>query len=859
MDGSFKASLVALALASFPFCSDAAGLGGISVYSGLGQPLRAEIPVSATTSELDSLSARVGSPEAFRQANVAYSPSAAAVRVSVDRRGSRPVLRLSTDRPLNEPFVELVLELDWAAGRLVRNFTFLLDPVDLVRPAPVAARVDTPAAAPAARATAPAQVPTRAGAGDATRYAVRRGDTLHRIASAHQHPGASLDQMLVAIADANRNAFDGGNMNRLRAGSVLDIPAAERVRTLDGAAARREVLAQAADFEAYRRRLAGVTAQAPATPEPAAEQQAAGTIVPRVEEARPEVEGDQLRVSSAEQAGTAGGGDAASRLQVLEEELVSREKSLEDANARLAQLEQSVRDLRTLLELRSEAMGQVQQQAGALNAETDGATVAVAPPLPAAPAEPAAPAAAPASVEPSLVDDARLLAGGGAVAALLLGLLAYRSRKRRAEALDRGLSPLAGAAAASHTVLGTPGGQQVDTSASVLHTEFSHGGLAAIDADEGVDPVAEADVYIAYGRDAQAEEILQDALRTDPDRAAIALKLLEIYGRRKSVKQFDLVAADLYARTGGKGADWSRAAAMGRAIDPDNPLYRDIEAGPMTAAEAPTEIPPLGKSAALAATFAGGAGAPAGAAGAHANQPAEAALPDAPRPSEESVLPLEFELGLGAGTAAPGAFGPAASPQPAPGAAPARHWAAEETVPALAFEVDFDASEVAQAQADLRAAATSGLDFELGGLGEAAGDGASEPAGTPAPAGAKPAPAGFDFSRLDFDLELDAPAADDATPDPALPALELPSVADAPAPHTMEPDATQPGDDWTESMVAAEELGAGSEEAATKLELARVYDELGDRDGARELLEEVIREGSLGQQAAARQMLARFG
>ena len=160
MDGSFKASLVALALASFPFCSDAAGLGGISVYSGLGQPLRAEIPVSATTSELDSLSARVGSPEAFRQANVAYSPSAAAVRVSVDRRGSRPVLRLSTDRPLNEPFVELVLELDWAAGRLVRNFTFLLDPVDLVRPAPVAARVDTPAAAPAAtpRCSRPARM-----------------------------------------------------------------------------------------------------------------------------------------------------------------------------------------------------------------------------------------------------------------------------------------------------------------------------------------------------------------------------------------------------------------------------------------------------------------------------------------------------------------------------------------------------------------------------------------------------------------------------------------------------------------------------------------------------------------------------
>ncbi|NLF52879.1 MAG: hypothetical protein GX576_00480 [Thauera phenolivorans] len=853
MDGSFKASLVALALASFPFCSDAAGLGGISVHSGLGQPLRAEIPVKATTTELDSLSARVGSPEAFRQANVAYSPSAAAVRVSVDRRGSRPVLRLSTDRPLNEPFVELVLELDWAAGRLVRNFTFLLDPIDLAQRTPVAARVDAPAVAPMARPRATEAAPTVVDAGAATRYVVRRGDALHRIASAHQHPGTSLDQMLVAIADANRDAFDGGNMNRLRAGSVLDIPAAERVRALDGTAARREVLAQAADFEAYRRRLAGVAAQAPATPEPAAEQQATGTIVPRVEEARPEVEGDRLRVSSAEQSGTAaGGGDTASRLQTLEEELVSREKSLEDANARLAQLEQSVRDLRTLLELRSEAMGQVEQQAGTLSADAGGASVAAAPP---SPGQPAAPAAERPAVEPSLVDDSRLLAGGGAIAALLLGLLAYRSRKRKAEASGRGVPPLSSTGGAGHTVLGTAGGQQVDTGASVLHTEFSHGGLSAIDADEGVDPVAEADVYIAYGRDAQAEEILQDALRTDPERAAIALKLLEIYGRRKSVKQFDLVAADLYARTGGKGPDWSRAAAMGRAIDPDNPLYRDIEAGPLTAAEAPTEIPPLGKSAALAATFAVGGGARASADGGQGGRSAPvAALSDEPRPSEESVLPLEFDLGLDVGETAPAAAGASAKPQPVGDAQHAPDWAAEETVPALAFDIDFDASEAAREQADIRAAATSGLDFELGNLGVEADDGAVEPAAEPAPAGAKPAHMGFDFSRLDFDLELDASAADDATPVPELPALERPSQPDA-----MEPDATQPGDDWTESVVAAEGIAAGSEEAATKLELARVYDELGDRDGARELLEEVIREGSLGQQAAARQMLARFG
>ena len=79
------------------------------------------------------------------------------------------------------------------------------------------------------------------------------------------------------------------------------------------------------------------------------------------------------------------------------------------------------------------------------------------------------------------------------------------------------------------------GGQSVDTGAtSIMHTDFSHSGLSAIDADEGVDPVAEADVYMAYGRDAQAEEILQDALKADPARAAIHLKLLEIYAQRRN-------------------------------------------------------------------------------------------------------------------------------------------------------------------------------------------------------------------------------------------------------------------------------------------------------------------------------------
>jgi pilus assembly protein FimV len=112
-----------------------------------------------------------------------------------------------------------------------------------------------------------------------------------------------------------------------------------------------------------------------------------------------------------------------------------------------------------------------------------------------------------------------------------------------------------------------------------MATDFSQASISAIDAEEGVDPVAEADVYMAYGRDAQAEEILLDALKTDPTRTAIHVKLLEIYAGRKNNKQFETLASDLYAQTGGVGGDWEKAAAMGLKLDPANPLYGGAAGG----------------------------------------------------------------------------------------------------------------------------------------------------------------------------------------------------------------------------------------------------------------------------------------
>lgn len=165
MTKSVRASLLALSIAALPLSSGAAGLGQINVFSGLGQPLRAEIQVSASAQELQSLSARIASAEAFRRANLSYGGAVSAIRVSVNTGARRPVIRLSSVQPINEPFVDLLVELNWANGQLLREYTFLLDPVDIAAPRPIAAAVNTRPPrrrpAPSPRCAAALSLPSR--------------------------------------------------------------------------------------------------------------------------------------------------------------------------------------------------------------------------------------------------------------------------------------------------------------------------------------------------------------------------------------------------------------------------------------------------------------------------------------------------------------------------------------------------------------------------------------------------------------------------------------------------------------------------------------------------------------------------
>src|SRR5215468_7329610 len=253
--------LALAALALLPLGTMGAGLGRLAVLSGLGQPLRAEIEVVALQrGETEALTARIASADEFRQAGVEYGATVPRVRSAVERRpDGRYFIVLSTAQPVEEPFLDLLIELNWTSGRLVRQYTFLLDPAEYKSQvaaappkaaAPEARAVETPrppevaAAAPPAPAPAPVpaeqqqppvpaeqqpSAPAPAVAPSlvsepAGTYEVKRGDTLGKIAQQNLPDGVTLQQMLVALYRANEDAFIRKNMNLVRTGRILTIP-----------------------------------------------------------------------------------------------------------------------------------------------------------------------------------------------------------------------------------------------------------------------------------------------------------------------------------------------------------------------------------------------------------------------------------------------------------------------------------------------------------------------------------------------------------------------------------------------------------------------------------------------------------
>lgn len=851
MNAKLRTSILAAAIAALPLGVQAAGLGNIQVKSGLGQPLNAEIEVSAAPAELRQLSARIADMDAFQRANIPYSLLMTEISTSIEQRGKRTYIKLTSAQPVNEPIVDMVIALDWQEGSATREYTFLLDPVEGVSaPAKATAPIVVPPTptvapeysgprmpqetiretvipadgsqpaipsqpAPAVAPQAPAQPVSAppapvardedegaAAASGGDEYRVVRGDTLSAIARRHLAGSGNLDQMLIALLRANPDAFIDGNVNRLRAGAILRLPDADTIEAVDRQEARRQVRAQAADFNSYRNRLAGLADQTAVADSGEGARSSAGSITAPVAPADQSSTGDRVVVSGGMQAADA---SKDARINALQEELASKEAALQESNQRVSELESMVNDLKKLTTL--PVTPPVAEPAAP-------PTIEAQPPAEPAVVEPAAPEAAPAEAEqssaaepatssedssaaqmeetppaesdstppvmeeepapveeppaeapipPAAVEPATppveessslstpMLAGGALLLlALIYGISRIRRARQQAEE-DEFIDDESGFVddmseqqmddeeeeeeEEQHSSFGVTGGQSVDTSADDAQTDF-----AQVDSTEegesGVDPIAEADVYLGYGRAEAAVGILQDAIKADSGRADLYVKLLECYSQLQDADQFGLTATELYTLTGGKGEGWNKAAELGRELDPENPLYQSNAASAAPAA------------------------APAAAA-----EPAAAPASDA----------LTFDLDMGD------------SPVSSTLSSPAHNASLERTIVA--------SEEAAAPEAAAEASIGETLDIDLGDVEGGSGE------------------------NLDATLAL---------PDEKIGFNDAATLA-------SEPD-----------------------EVDTKLDLARAYSEMGDKEGARELIEEVIREGNAQQQEKARQLQAQL-
>ena len=951
------------------------------------------------------MKAQLASADAFKQAGIDYATTLLGIHFSLEKRADgQSVIKLSSDKPVNDPFVDILLELDWPAGRLVREYTFLLDPSEsLIKTTPSvvtpALRPDNPIVSKTEGGTQnsgliddelrtkatkalsksralQAQDPTPQSQTSElhTTREVQRGDTLRKIANETKPEGVSLEQMLIVLQRANRNVFEKGNINRLRAGQILSIPDKSEVKIVPKKEALKIIAAQSSEWNTYRKKLAGIAKEAP-TKEAKAQQESSGKITEGVKEAGTSLSEpkNQVKVSKTERSAKKSG----KADKNYEEDLIAKDRALKEAHERISILEGNVAKQEVLLKLKDQNLAELQKQAAQQIASANSATqssppapiveptsppetVPVVQETPAKPAQvlvadPASPESKPAepkpavsppkpkprklpppqppAVETSWFDDVLanpllLGLGGGGLVALLAAYFVIK-RRRAANETEGAFPPdLSSIVLSQNSTLGThsvfrdAGGQSVDTSAHAIsvHTGFGQPGPGNMDADQ-VDPIAEADVYMAYGRDTQAEEILLEAREKNPKRYAIHLKLLEIYSNRKDLRQFETLASDLYGETSGVGADWAKAAAMGKLLDPSNPLF-----GGSALADASVQLPsevnpentdvatfisprPMKNTVVLPGELS------LLAEEAAAAKPSPTQAPPPPKTDLPDLASLDFDLGVVAH--------PELAPAPVstPAKAPMPPSTAKQEASALDFTITTippgtqQISSFEQIVADQKEAAklpeaqplpakNDGFEFDVS-LTESTFLARSVP--EPEPESETPH---FDMGSIDLDLAQPrggatatmpttafvAPASSESAfeevqastavnsefareqaetmlspqrePEnsPLLPEqnfLDTQSETLLYQPAFAQPQEFMPGHSATPNKP---QVGAASaslepefgtnEEAETKLDLAKAYEEMNDFEGARELLQEVLAEGSARQREQAQAALA---
>ncbi|KIQ60910.1 FimV/HubP family polar landmark protein [Pseudomonas fluorescens] len=849
--------------------AQALGLGELTLKSTPNQPLVAEIELL----DVQQLTAAevvpsLASPEDFAKAGVdrqaflndlSFTP--------VINANGKSVLRVTSSRPLSEPMVKFLVQVMWPNGRLLRDYSVLLDPSKF-----------SPQAADAARAKPPQVVSTPVtGATKPSQYTTTPRDTLWEIAAKVRN-GGSVQQTMLAIQALNPNAFINGNINLLKTGQVLRLPDSVQSTALPQPQAIAEVAAQNAAWRSGRRGVAG-----------AGQQQLDATRRGRGEGAPAQAAGrDNLSLVSAESAKAGGKGKGAAgdaqalsnKLAVTQESLDSARRDNEELKSRMADLQSQLDKLQRLIELKNNQLAKMQAEGGAVPpageaapamsaqltpapaAQTPGAQApTVAPeaaPAPAATPE-ATPPATPIEPAPAASNEQKYndlltnpvllgLVGGGVLILLLLLLLLARRRKAQQEAekhlrmaraleeeadfspeLDLPPSSFEGIEVPPPSVklepkpAPAPVPKPAPLVAPVIVTPPIAAPLVAPAAEPSDDVLPLAQSHIDRGRLNQAADLLEQGIKAEPQRSDLRLKLMEVYGQQ---------------------GDRDAFVAQERQLVANGDNYAQVE-------QLKSRFPAM--------VVATGAGLAAAALAAELDaQYVKDLLEDKPLSDEE--LDSAFDLSLDDLETTP--VPPAAEPIAELDAFPEDDDLSFESVLKQQTEANQSLDDLSEFDLDLGAdtpAPTAALDDEdfLLDLGDDLKGFDLPPADAPAlldtPSDDLELPADFDLSLAD---EMDVPGAPKDAFESELDDVnaELDRLSDS----LSEPTFTA-----EDALAGAEDepdfdFLSGTDEVATKLDLAQAYIDMGDNDGARDILGEVLSEGDATQKSEAQEMLSRL-
>ncbi len=604
MNRTHKLSLaIALALTSSPLL--AMGLGQIQVHSQLGQPLVAEIPLSVDSpAEAASLQVSMAPAKDFTRAGISLNQMATPLQftVTTNARGEH-VIRVTTVDPVRAPYLDFLLQVNWTNGRLLREYTVLLDPPDYAPAAPaitaapaaatrtarVAAAV--PAAAPATTEAMPAAAARSAGD---TYGPVKSGQTLTQVARAVLPDSkVSLDQVMVALLAANPNAFVRGNINGLKRGAILRIPSTQQISNRSATDAAAEVRRQIEDWRgaAPRPTLLAGAGQTRASQSPVVT--SATTAGGRLQLVPPASAGQ----SAATRVGVAGGtGSAAiaglkADLARSQESLASQRQQSDDLKARLKAVEGINSKNQQLLALKNDEIAELQRKLAQV-AKAGPATVAVAAapvkPVPGAKSNPAPAASAgkPAAAVSVAAPASSVAAASSvpAVAASARPAAAASARKPAAikpKPVAASVPPAAevakpwylqvwalmtaGVVVLLLLVLALRGRRSAQSPAAGTSSIADQFGDEPF--DSGHDSDHEGDAEVRSLRAQMAEY---------PGDPGLHLELVSLYYARNDVSGFEAAAEAMHAEVDPASTEWQAVEAMGEELSPHHPLFERV-------------------------------------------------------------------------------------------------------------------------------------------------------------------------------------------------------------------------------------------------------------------------------------------